>query len=74
MRHFFQLKHCSRPVCLGLAIKSHVPSMPKGENDIQALYKIVDAILKIQNEACISKEQVTKKGFNVLLQSDIAQK
>ena len=61
-------------IALGLAIKLHGPSMPKGENDIQALYKIVDAIIKIQNEACTSKKQVTKRGFNVLLQSDISQK
>ena len=62
---------CER--ALGLASSLHGSTMPKQENQLQATYKVVDAIRKIQGSIANSTERVSKKNLAQFLQCSIIQ-
>ena len=50
---------------LGMATSLCGPTMPKNEAQLQATFKVVDAIRKIQGSVATSSEQVSKKTDRV---------
>ena len=45
---------------LGMATNLHGLTMSKGEEHVQAIYKVIDAIRKIQGSIAFSLERVSK--------------
>ena len=58
---------------LGMATKLDGPTMPKDEEHIQSLYKVVDASRKIQGSIATSTERVTKRNVTKFLKCKIFQ-
>ena len=58
---------------LGLATSLHGPTRPKQESQLQATYKIVDAIRKFQGSITNSTEHVSKKNLEPFFKSSLVQ-
>ena len=56
---------------LGMATALHGPTRPKSEKQLQATYKVVDAVRKFQLSTATSSERVTKKTLAGFLSSNI---
>ena len=62
---------CER--ALAMATSLHGPSTPKSEEQLQATYKLVDAIRRMQGSIANSTERVSKKTLAEFLNSSMIQ-
>ena len=58
---------------LGMATSLHGPTMPKNEEHIQAIYKVVDEIRKIQKSITKSTKSINRQDLVKFLKSSMIQ-
>ena len=58
---------------LGMATSLHGTTLPKSEESLQARFKVVDAIRKIQGSLTKSSERVSKQTLSQFLKSSLNQ-